>query len=30
MSALKETFEDEPRVLWDGYGIVDYVEVCVL
>ena len=27
-SLLKETFEDEPGVLWDGYGIIDDVTVC--
>ncbi|KAF8262344.1 hypothetical protein EI94DRAFT_1773205 [Lactarius quietus] len=24
-SALQEAFESEPRVLWDGYGIINYV-----
>jgi hypothetical protein len=27
---LKETFENEPGVLWGGYGIIDYVTVCVI
>jgi hypothetical protein len=29
-NTLKETFMDEPGVIWDGYSIIEDVTVCAL